>query len=263
MLRQTLLILLAVLPPALIPTNVARAAVHLLADSCSIEISGRIDINSLYQLRSAIQKQKSIKRCTELSKWMGFNGTIYLAGPGGDIEVAIEMGRLIRREQFSVDVSKPCISACVLVLLGGVYRNASVLGEIGLHRPFSVSPSESTDAAKKTYETLNSIVKNYLVEMNIPVRLLDVMNSVPPEKVRMLNPYVDEQLLRELFVVGEDPVFADIAATRTAKQLRISKAEYYARAQRAEAECYRTDQRGYHVVKEPAMCRAEIIAGKR
>ena len=87
--------------------------------------------------------------------------------------------------------------------------------------------------------------------MNIPSRLLDVMNSIPPSDVRFLDPYSDKQLLEELGIVGQDPVFADVVATRIAEIVGISKSEYYTRKQRARQECWATNQAGRLIVKSP------------
>ena len=262
MLRSTLSPLAtAALIVVAIPSHGATVLVE--ESGCRITIEGPIDKKTPQQLEIAIRKMRATKVigpsdnlfCNELGK-------VDINGPGGDVEAAIAMGRTIRREQLSTwVVREPCVSACVLVLIGGVSRGAS--REVGLHRPYSPEPSASMASAQARFERINGIIKTYLTEMNVPVRLLDVMNSVPPGEIRMLNPYSDEHLLQELSITGDDPVFSDMFATRLAGILGISKAEYYVRKQRARAECWVKNDRGRLIVKDSDLCEMAILGGKR
>ena len=120
---------------------------------------------------------------------------------------------------------------------------------IGVHRPFSDRFFASESEDKSQYERVNRLIKQYLGSMNIPKTLLNTMNSVPPGKVKWLT---DEQL-KEMHILGEDPVYADQSDSSTAKRLGISKKELYAREQRANTICSYDDLN----------CRIDVIEGRR
>lgn len=101
--------------------------------------------------------------------------------------------------------------------------------------------------------------------MNIPLRVLEVMNSVPPGDIKILPAIddIDQDRLRELGITGSDPVWADVNDTRRAANIGISRSELYAREQRANAQCWGKDARGSYVHSNPSLCRQEILRGKK
>jgi len=203
---------------------------------CTISVEGTIDKNTPQQLKIAIDKVKRNK-CGTGESWAS-SGTVELSSPGGDMEAAIESGRLIRRTSLSTRINRSCASACVLVQLGGVLR--SVFGKIGLHQPYSTSYSDSIASAEVNVQKANGLISSYLAEMHIPLRLLDVMNATSPGDVRWLDPFnydEYEKLVDELQIRGWDPVFRDVFDSNMAKVLGLSRSEYYARQQRATFLC--------------------------
>lgn len=161
-----------------------------------------------------------------------FIRTLFLTSNGGNVESAIRAGEFVRQKEMHTAVLGQCASSCVLVFLGGVSRSADS-GSIGLHRPFSESLSMTESNAQSKYEEANRLILQYLTKMNIPEALLITMNAVPPQKIKWLN---DEQL-QELQIVGDDPAWDDKIASKAAKKRGISKKEWYARRQRADAIC--------------------------
>jgi len=66
---------------------------------------------------------------------------------GGSIDAAIAIGRLLRNERASLDVTGVCFSACVLVLAGAVERNVGDANKVGIHRPyFGTTPEKPLPA---------------------------------------------------------------------------------------------------------------------
>ena len=68
---------------------------------------------------------------------------VMIKSHGGDLEVAMELGRQIRWEKFSTDMHGYCESACVFIYIGGVKRyvhlNSQVVANshLGVHQPSS------------------------------------------------------------------------------------------------------------------------------
>lgn len=194
-------------------------------EACVIKIEGPIDSNTAGNL-AYLHNNTSDVSC---KKFLNVNS------PGGDVIGAINVGEFIRQKEMDVTVMEgdSCASSCVLLLVGGVRR--FVGGKIGLHRPYSTSYSESDSQAKTEYEYLNLLIRKYLNRMNIPDRLLDEMNSVPPSEIKWLSN--GNQKLVELHIDGYDPVYMDRVDSVKAKTLGISKEEFYTREGRAKDIC--------------------------
>jgi hypothetical protein len=66
---------------------------------------------------------------------------VSLDSPGGDVQSAIAIGRLVRANGANVLLSAgaQCASACLLILAGGAARYVD--GKLGIHRPFLEAPS--------------------------------------------------------------------------------------------------------------------------
>jgi hypothetical protein len=78
-----------------------------------------------------------------------------------------------------------CLSACVLVLAGGVER---LVGNIGLHRP------SIKDFADRSYEDARTalskgidLIERYLKEMEVPSGVFTTMMQVPADSVLLLD----------------------------------------------------------------------------
>ncbi len=178
---------------------------------------------------------------------------ILIQSPGGDVDAAMAMGRLIRERKLDTGVSgtrfagcRPadpgcklpadargvytgaafsggafCVSACPLMLAGGIERLASHWSYVGVHQ-VTVAYSWTKVVYKTRYrivdgrrQVLNKVVSSrqrgpvhktttlgkpmrkrllgYLAEMGIAPSTLDAMLSTPPEDMRHLP---EDELLR-------------------------------------------------------------------
>lgn len=110
---------------------------------------------------------------------------VLLDSPGGDGDIAMQMGRLLRKHQAHIFVSRQCDSACAFLFMGGVARAASP-DTLGVHAGRltemtqdgsivrEVDASRSLDRSFQL-ATYNRDVRRYLEEMGIDHRILDVM----------------------------------------------------------------------------------------
>lgn len=217
---------------------------------CLIELGGKIDRRTP-QLLAASLRHAAGDECL-----------VRVDSPGGDLDAAIETGKVIRKYNAGTLVSEHarCASACLLLFVGGVKRQA--MGEFALHRAYSTRYVTSADQAQYTYRDINARIRQYFDEMNIPERLLDVMNAVPPGQVRVLHAARDQALLKELHIVGEDPVWADRRDSEEARQLGISRQEYYTRQQRMEHVCNAAMPTAANA-RARVICRYEVMEGRR
>jgi len=183
------------------------------------------------QIRGQIASTDPQSLREKLSQW---GGAISLDSPGGDVQAAIEIGRILRKENRDavVDRNAVCASACVFALAGAPYR--LVAGKVGIHRPFLpndtvVDPTKQ----KERYKVWEREVKSYLEEVNVNPALYDDMLRISPGSIRFLS----SSELERYGLSGADPYVQEAGLANSANLLRISKQELLKRRARIEAEC--------------------------
>ena len=223
-------------------TSVYGADIWLLRDrSCdggAIAIQGEIKANDSQKLQrllaSLADHAKNSAECRNSGR-SSFSIRIKLDSIGGDVDVALDIGRIIRRENASVDVmnGNKCFSSCVFLLAAGVQR--MTIGDVGIHRPYFVSLSHTQDAREVRAARDASIrkIRAYFDEMDIPQGLLDLMLSIPPEKMKVLN----DSELESFRLSVDDPTREEMNVAKTAYRWNLTSAEYRKRSARSDAIC--------------------------
>ena len=108
----------------------------------------------------------------EIEKRGSYVKSVVLHSPGGSVDDAIEMGRLIRQKQFATEVEsgRYCASSCPLVFAGGVERRAGESAAIGVHQ---VTASAANDTALTAVDGMDGVQRmsaecqKYLLKMGI------------------------------------------------------------------------------------------------
>jgi hypothetical protein len=156
--------------------------------------------------------------------------TVWFASNGGDIDAAMELGRLLRRlGVFAViDKNDQCLSACVFAFMGGERR--SVAGRLGIHRPFFPHTQDLPDRQVR-FRHMQKVLRDYVDEMDFPFSLYEAVMLVPPESVKILS----ASELKGLFLDGISPSSEDLADAAAARHLNLTMAEYLARKASAPA----------------------------
>jgi hypothetical protein len=146
-----------------------------------------------------------------------FPASFILISPGGDVDEALEIGRLFRKwliqtyapmknenGTFSyngggygeISCTGPdctCVSACALIWFGGINRS----GTVGLHRPYLEDQSFKNlppDQASPIYNQMMNKVVAYLNEMEVPKSIMEAMTSTSSGSVRWVD-WIDDFLL--------------------------------------------------------------------
>ncbi|MBP7002798.1 ATP-dependent Clp protease proteolytic subunit [Amaricoccus sp.] len=147
---------------------------------------------------------------------------LMLDSPGGDVESALSIGRMVRALGITVIVppGAECLSACVFILAAGADRIPK--GRVGIHRPyFLVPPGRDIGEALRHIEQES---RDYLAEMNVPARLAEDMFSIDPREMEIL----DDEQLRAYRLTGRDMVDREESALRLAEELGMSRQDYEA-----------------------------------
>jgi ATP-dependent protease ClpP protease subunit len=144
---------------------------HLLGSSWTIYLEGEIDANAGKRLRAFVEAN-SVPR----------NSHVVLNSPGGSLPGGLELGRAIRRNDFTTTVGVKkidasgtrgadpgiCFSACAVAFLGGRFRFLMEGSRYGVHRfYFSTAGRSDADLA----QMMSAVVVNYLTEMEIDTGL--------------------------------------------------------------------------------------------
>lgn len=149
---------------------------------------------------------------------------VWFASDGGDIDTAMELGRLLRRHGLLTMVGKfdQCLSACVFAFMGGDRR--MVAGRLGIHRPFFPFTLDSPDRQVR-FRNLQRVLKDYIDELDFPPSLYEAVMAVPPEVVH----YLSVAELKRYYLDGISPSSEDLADAAEARRLKVSMAAYLAR----------------------------------
>jgi len=147
--------------------------------------------------------------------------TVWLASNGGDIDSAMDLGRLLRKRGIFTYVAKndQCFSACVFAFMGGERRG--VAGRIGIHRPYFLYTQDSPDRQAR-FRHLQKVVKGYVEEMDFPDSLYEAIMLVPPQSMQIVAP-AD---LKRFYLEGISPSSEDIADAASARRLNLPMLEY-------------------------------------
>lgn len=236
-------VLLAALVAAFgcVPATAEVTEIHPVGPTCDaklgactllVRIYGVIDRATLDEFRAIVDgtKQEAIKRDFFFTLF-----SVDLNSPGGDVDAAMAVGRIIREQESFVAVERnsQCLSACVLVLAGGSARQLD--GRIGIHRPyFDVPKGEITgEAIAARYRQMLNDVRNYLRYMNVAEGLADDMVRINPENMRVLT----RADLTNYGLTEVDPVMMETLDLKQAQKYGLDRQEYMRRKKLAEAQC--------------------------
>jgi hypothetical protein len=149
---------------------------------------------------------------------------VSLASNGGEVDAAMELGRLLRKLGVSTVVAQGenCLSSCVFAFMGGDRR--TVAGSLGIHRPYFSSTREVPDR-RIYYRQLQKKLQEYIDELDFPQSLYEAVMAVPPESVSVLG----QAELKRFYLEGMSPSTQDEVDAASARDLGISVLDYLQR----------------------------------
>src|SRR5471030_874412 len=149
---------------------------------------------------------------------------VSFASNGGEVDAAIDLGRLLRKLGVSTVVARDdqCMSSCVFAFMGGDRRTAA--GRIGIHRPYFSSTRDVPDR-RILYRQLQKKLQDYIEELDFPRSFYEAVMAVPSETVSVVAP-AD---LKRFYLEGMSPSTQDDVDAASARALGISVLEYFER----------------------------------
>jgi hypothetical protein len=123
--------------------------------------------------------------------------TAELDSPGGDVDEAFRLGRMMRELLIPVVVHPPrsCVSACLFVYLSAYLRGASAAADgtyssFGVHRPrfdADVTRGMTVEQAEAAHNAAFVRIKAWLQAQLVPQVLIDKLLSLPSNEVYWLS----------------------------------------------------------------------------
>lgn len=153
---------------------------------------------------------------------------VLLESPGGDGIAAMEIGRLLRAGHAHVFVTGKCSSACTIILMGGVVREAKDY-QIGIHQARLTKIDKETGIrveveAYKNQKLLDRLIdanqqmKDYSLEMGLSEEFYKVMSQTPVDQMKWLT---RGEAIR-LGLIGIDPEYEKVREKYLIDRLKIS-----------------------------------------
>jgi hypothetical protein len=156
-----------------------------LGSGGTLNVTGTIDVGAAERFK------------TELDSVREYVKTIALDSPGGSVNDALEMGRLIRDGGLGTSVASGalCASSCPLVFAGGKERIATATSAIGVHQIYASVSAESLPAglraageAMSDAQKTTAAITRYLTESGVDPALWLHALETPPNRLYYLNP---------------------------------------------------------------------------
>jgi len=120
---------------------------------------------------------------------------VALNSPGGLVDEALAIGRMIRERELATMVLSGmiCSSSCPYILAGGTERSVSRRGAVGLHQHYYLGPGYvPAYFAVEDIQRNQSRTMQYLIGMGIDPGVMVHSLNTPPDDIYVL---VDEELL--------------------------------------------------------------------
>jgi hypothetical protein len=197
---STTAVTVPVLPPAIEGDDQARRGVtdpreFLTTDPAALREVMRFTLlpEGILQASGSIDQGAAERFETELVERGEYIRTISLDSPGGSLDDAMVMARLIRDKGLSTEVRNGalCASSCPLILAGGSDRKVAEKAAVGVHQFYAVSNRElGPEQAMADAQLTTARITRHLIDMGVdPAMWLHALDT-PPRRLYYLS--VDE-----------------------------------------------------------------------
>ena len=172
-------------------TRPGRAPPDALRRPMTIELlsGGRLEA------RGTITPGTAARFVAELDKRGDYVRTVVLDSPGGSVDDALAMARLVRQRRLDtrVEATALCASSCPLVFAGGVSRIAEKGSAIGVHQVFAAGrpggqPLPDAAEGMAQAQRVSAECQRHLVAMGIDPRVWISAMETPPQAMFYFTP---------------------------------------------------------------------------
>jgi hypothetical protein len=157
---------------------------------------------------------------------------VYLDSPGGSVDAALKIGRVVRANNGWVHVwpRAKCFSSCALIYIAGTHRTNN--GIIGLHRPYLSAAPMSQQEIERQVPLMLHMVKDYVQTMGVTDSFYQEMANTEPSNMQL---YRGDQILK--LVSEYDATQEEIRVSYMARSHGIDTAEWRQRELEVTDKC--------------------------
>lgn len=174
------------------PGGVAGPAVTTPMETLRQPLTVTLTSGGVLALTGTIDPGAAQRVADEVAAHGEYIRTVALDSPGGAVEDALAIGRLIREKGFATSVAAGalCASSCPLVFAGGKQRLATAQSAIGVHQIYAAAPTGSLTSrlaaagnAMSNAQTLTAEISRYLAEMGVDAEVWLRALETPPDRL--------------------------------------------------------------------------------
>lgn len=118
-----------------------------------------------------------------------FLTAVYLDSPGGNLNEAMKLARLIEQSFVSTFVlgGSQCYSACMVLWAAGVQRVVDDESQLGVHRVTVVGSNIGVSRLEQVTRPASRVMEDYMSRLGIPRKIIDKMNETPPTDMYIID----------------------------------------------------------------------------
>jgi hypothetical protein len=139
----------------------------------------------------SIEPGTAIRFAVEIEARGEYVKTVSLNSPGGALDDAMAMAKLVRERGLGTEVADGalCASSCPLLLAGGMVRSAGRRAAVGVHQFYSAAPVISGPAqAMSDAQATTARISRHLAEMGVDPALWLHALDTPPQALYYFTP---------------------------------------------------------------------------
>ena len=165
---------------------------HLTTDDGSLRGPMRFELlpGGILLAEGSIEQGAAARFRSEIERRGEYVSTVRLNSPGGSLEDAMAMARIVREREFRTEVvdGALCASSCPLFFAGGVTRTAGEKAAIGLHQFYAPSGSSTAPAqAMSDAQITTARISRHLGEMGVDATVWLHALDTPPRQLYYLT----------------------------------------------------------------------------
>ena len=202
-----------ILPPAVETTTPSETGVDprefLTTDETTLKgaMAFTLGAGGVLEAQGTIDVGAATRFAAEIAARGEYVKIVALNSPGGSLDDAMAMARLIREKGIATDVADGalCASSCPLVFSGGAERHAGPRAAIGVHQFYSVGASDTLAPAQamSDAQATTARITRLLSELDVdPAMWLHALDTPP----RALYYFSAEELAKYRIVTVMPPV---------------------------------------------------------
>jgi hypothetical protein len=216
-----------ILPPVVetnlpIPSDDPRRFVTIDKDILARPMTFTLRSGGVLAAEGSIDPGSAARFAAEIEARGEYIKNVSLNSPGGALDDAMEMARLIRSRGISAEVADGaiCASSCPLFLAGGLTRTSGAKAAVGVHQFYAASEAPTAPAqAMADAQATTARISRHLIDMGIDPALWLHALDTPPQALYYFSP--EEMVKYRLVTTPVATAHKAAAAGTTPVKVRI------------------------------------------